>query len=379
MKNLKILFVTLLLVILSSLTLADIRDEHYLYGVNSDNTLTIVGRIAADTSTEVVISEMVEGMYVTNIGKGVLPARLTKVTLPKSLLILDEISLRGLAITEIFLPKSIKFIDKTAFAGCEKLHTIIIESGSKIEFNGNPFIRLYALKNVVDENGKVCGNEDIYFHNNTVLAARAHIVDVAVESEYTKRLSTDEVERILKDHKEYNLPTTTRMWSEHIVIPESINGEEVKAIGSNAFYGVYDTKQIIIPETVETIGEGAFNYCRDLLEIKVPSKIKTIAPYFCATSRKLTKVTLPKGVTAISEFAFVGCDALDDIILPKTVRTIGKSAFENCTSLKSITIPKSVTTIEDNAFSGCSSLENIVIPSTVEHCHAPCYLYHFPC
>lgn len=57
-----------------------------------------------------------------------------------------------------------------------------------------------------------------------------------------------------------------------LVIPETIDGYTVNAIGDYAFAGCVALDSISIPETVETIGEGAFDSCVSLDGVDVLSK-----------------------------------------------------------------------------------------------------------
>ena len=69
-----------------------------------------------------------------------------------------------------------------------------------------------------------------------------------------------------------------------IVIPSSINGYRVEAIGERAFFGRNDIASVVLPE----------------------------------------------GVTSIGWFAFSGCVSLQSVTVPQSVATIGYGAFENC-------------------------------------------------
>ncbi|MBQ8210487.1 MAG: leucine-rich repeat protein [Clostridia bacterium] len=57
-----------------------------------------------------------------------------------------------------------------------------------------------------------------------------------------------------------------------LVIPETIGGYTVNAIGEYAFAGCVALDAISIPETVETIGEGAFDSCVSLAYVDVLTK-----------------------------------------------------------------------------------------------------------
>ena len=126
-----------------------------------------------------------------------------------------------------------------------------------------------------------------------------------------------------------------------LVIPNTINGLPVVAIGDFAFADV-DLAGITIPATVTNIGRNAFANCAGL-----------------------TGLTLPSGLAAIEQFAFTGCFNLAAVTIPDSVRGIGDHAFEFCSSLKSVSLSHSVTNLGLNVFADCVSLTNLDIPASV--------------
>ena len=117
-----------------------------------------------------------------------------------------------------------------------------------------------------------------------------------------------------------------------VVIPASIDGTPVTAIGENAFNRVYTITSVTIPNSVTSIGNGAFFNC-DLLS-----------------------VTIGSGVTTIGNDAFSYCTVLTSVTIPNSVTAIGNDAFSNCYVLTSVTIGSGVTSIGAYAFYGSSSL-----------------------
>ena len=100
-----------------------------------------------------------------------------------------------------------------------------------------------------------------------------------------------------------------------IVIPDTIEGKPVVAIGSKCFYW----------------------------------------------NKTLSKITLNAGLKSIGDKAFVNCWALESITLVDGIETIGKDAFSFCKAIKSVTIPDSVKSIGDEAFYNCDNLETVII------------------
>ncbi len=119
------------------------------------------------------------------------------------------------------------------------------------------------------------------------------------------------------------------------VIPEKIDGVEVKGIGTWAFYECHDLKKIVLPDTVKTIAKGAF-YGSDAF----------------------TEIDIPEGVETIGEMAFYECRGLKKISLPSTLRKIDRLAFYR-SGLQYADIPGNVTFVGNLAFAECASLEGV--------------------
>ena len=126
---------------------------------------------------------------------------------------------------------------------------------------------------------------------------------------------------------------------ETLIIPASINGWPVTAIGHHAFQKNQLTS-VTIPNSVTTIGECAF------------------------MDNNLASVTIPNSVTTIGHYAFQK-NQLTSVTIPNSVTTIGSKAFSN-NRLASVTIGTSVTTIGSEAFAGEGNrIERVEIPRSV--------------
>ena len=209
-----------------------------------------------------------------------------------------------------------------------------------------------------------------------------------------------------------------------LVIPGSIGGYPVTAIGKQAFSWNRNIVNVKISEGVKTIGDGAFEHssvqtvelpaslidagepfgrCSKLKSITVsedsetysndengvlfnkdktvlvrypqgnertsysiPDTVKTVHNRAFLDSSYLTSVTIPDSVTSIEEFAFYSCENLESVVIPEGVTTIERDAFAFCSKLVSVTISVGVTNIENSAFLMCYELRNVTIPDTVK-------------
>ncbi len=188
---------------------------------------------------------------------------------------------------------------------------------------------------------------------------------------------------------------------ENVVIPPSIYGIKVIAIGDEAFrnveynersesyYGIGILKSITIPDTVKTIGEEAFEYCAFLKEVIIPDSVTSIGNRAFNYCTYLEEIIIPDSVTSIGIGAFARCNllknitlpsnieiipsgcfyydyCLDEIVIPDGVKKINNGAFENA-GLEKVEFNDSITYIGERAFYSCKSLGGIDIPDSVEY------------
>lgn len=135
-----------------------------------------------------------------------------------------------------------------------------------------------------------------------------------------------------------------------IVIPGTLGGYPVVAIGDEAFLKCASITSVIIPDSVVSIGMVAFALCTGLTSIKIPDSVVSIGIEAFYACTGLTSVTLPSSVETIDWCAFGFCTSLSSVIIPEGVTKIGYGAFIGCPSLKSVTLPKSLTEISMDAF-----------------------------
>ena len=166
--------------------------------------------------------------------------------------------------------------------------------------------------------------------------------------------------------------------------PEFLEVEDgVKAICDNAFQGLNNLHDLVLPASVVDLGEGAFASCHKLFKITMPG-VEFIGKESFALCYNLKEIALPETLCQIRAGAFACCKALEEINIPSHLKIIDKSAFRSsglknlnieisddykcwiydrsfasCKHLESVYLNKNVKIMERMAFAGCTSLKTI--------------------
>jgi uncharacterized repeat protein (TIGR02543 family) len=162
--------------------------------------------------------------------------------------------------------------------------------------------------------------------------------------EYTYTVANDEV--TITGFSSYGGKTTGAY-----VIPSSIKGLPVTAIGTSAFNSKTQITGITIPGSVRTIGGNAFSSLTAFKSVSLSSGLQTIGEYAFADCKALTSLTLPDSVTRLDEYAFLRCSKLASLDLGNGLVEIMKRAFSGCSSITTLSLPASCVTVSSSAFS----------------------------
>ena len=205
--------------------------------------------------------------------------------------------------------------------------------------------------------------------------------------------------------------TTAAPWREvaeqirRIQFPES---ESFRSIGQNAFRGLPNLEEVVIPKTVNNISSNAFRDCTGLKKLTISSGPDTGADVFTGCSietltvpgewcagplqgcleslKKLTvtdggymanytprtpapwsgtgvaTVTFDDSLLKIGNYAFADCGSIEKLTLPANLRYIGNNAFDGCGNLRSVELPEKLEKIYAGAFRNCTGLESLTFP-----------------
>lgn len=217
-----------------------------------------------------------------------------------------------------------------------------------------------------------------------------------------------------------------------IIIPATISGYPVVAIGNNAFYDKTFIQSVVFPASLASIGGGAFFECNSLFTVTIPAGVTNVGNGAFRACAFMTNITVdplnqqysssdgvlfdktltrliqfpggkagpyitPDTVTSIGDAAFYAVNALDEAIIGGGVTNMGTGlfyqsnikkvkfsegvtripfqAFTYSTLLTNVSIPDSVTEIESIAFQSCSSLRSLRIPANVTYIAYDAFAY----
>ncbi|MDR1293002.1 MAG: fibronectin type III domain-containing protein [Clostridiales Family XIII bacterium] len=132
----------------------------------------------------------------------------------------------------------------------------------------------------------------------------------------------------------------------NIIIPGTIGGYPVTAIGQRAFNSNASLVSVTIPSSVRSIDFWAFERCYSLTSISVASgNMNYSSENGVLFNRSKTQlITFPAGkngtyevpgsVISIGDYAFESCRYLTSVTIRNNVRSIGYSAFSDCPNLR---------------------------------------------
>lgn len=133
-----------------------------------------------------------------------------------------------------------------------------------------------------------------------------------------------------------------------IQVPETLFGETVAGIGTNAFV-MLEAQKIILPDTVEYLAENAFSGCEKLEEVELGKGLKKtgyLAFNFC---NELRSIAFPEGMEEMTDCCFGFCTNLEEIYVPASVTKFGSLIIDPEMNPKAVIITPAGSAAEANA------------------------------
>ncbi len=278
--------------------------------------------ITASAKSEFVVENNTLVSYKGNDARVIIPSEVDG----EAIIFIDRFAFdTNQSIETVVIPEGVEIICSEAFKNCYNLKKVIVPE-SLVDICAYAFSGCYDLKPVELKSEWTTINEDAYTDADgnvpvSFFASSDYIMDGGTIVSYN---GTDT----------------------ELVIPETINGVVVTAIGTSAFQGNTAITSVTMPDTIKTIGEQAFYNCSGI-----------------------TTLNLSNNLTSCGKHAFSYCTGLTEVIVPGSLSNMGYGMFQYCSSLKSVKICEGVTNTNEYTFNKCTSLTDVEIPSTLTTIH----------
>jgi uncharacterized repeat protein (TIGR02543 family) len=216
----------------------------------------------------------------------------TSVSLPETLVTIEEAAFQASSLTSIIIPSQVLAINENVFYQCEDLVNVYLGSGVTS-------IGMSAFEDATSLS---------YIHLGT------NLMTIGSQAFQNSALVV-------------------------VDIPNS-----VITLGASSFAQIPTLTNVTLGSSVEIIGARAF-YASHLVSIVLPASLKTIGPSAWENSYLLTDIAISEGVELIDEKAFANTN-ISSIIIPNSVEALGCYLFDS-TNLVTLSIPFVGTSIDD--------------------------------
>lgn len=281
------------------------------YKYLEDGTVEII-RFINSTTTDIVIPSTIDDKYVTSIGeyafayldllKVTFPDSIkiicsnafsctrimSTVSLPDSLIAIEDRAFNRASLTNLIIPSSIKEIGEDVFSFCS-LENITVDSNNTVFSSNNGVLFNYEQTELIRYPSKKL--DTFYEVPDTVLNIRCCAFD------NSKNLSKINIKN------------------------------NVKSIGDMAFWGCIMLKNIELPDAVDSFGQAIFSGCELLESVILPKNIESFV---------IIDVSQHYDNAKGNENMFGGCSNLNSVTIPDSIKAIEPSAFIGCKNLTDI-------------------------------------------
>ncbi len=232
---------------------------------------------------------------------------ITSVTIPSSIITIDNFAFCGTGIISIIIPSSVTSIGKSAFQG-SKLTSVIIPNNVTY-IDSNAFNGCYDLASVTIGNGVTFIGETAFSHCYNL-----------------KTFTIEDGDSTLYMATGYN--DTNKIFS-NSPIEILYLGRNIEWANNWSPFQKSTLSSLTISNKVNNIGDGAFTGCSGLTSVTIPNSVTTIGSSAFSGCRGLTSVTIGNSVTLIGRYAFTGSFESGDTIfsLNPTPPSLGHSVF----------------------------------------------------
>ena len=265
-----------------------IENAGYLQEVNK---LTVRGELNADDWNKMkVMSNLIE-VDLSGLVNNAIPSRqfynkwaITKVTLPKNIVSIEESAFFSSGITEITFPETVEYIGASSFAYCN-INTVTLPN---------------SVTNIYGSCFTGCSNlREVKWPESLTYIPEGSFQNC--------------------DIRELTLPSS------------------ITSVGASSFRGNTNLEKINFSENLIEIGGYAFGGCKSLTSVVTPQSLKTIRTEAFIRCTKVESLVLNEGLERLEYASFENCDLLTDVVIPSSV-TYCSAAFSFCDGLKHLRV-----------------------------------------
>ena len=290
-------------------------------------------------------------------------------TADKSVLYFVPLDVEG----EFNIPGSVTAIGSNAFAGCDSIASLNVESIEPADIESNSFpdysidvtvptgaLTVYLssdwskFTNLKDASGVAATafTDDVF--NYRLIGTNEAIL---MPGDYKSMTTVSIPERVVVDDRFVYVTAIANSFTDCTKITSLVLPKRLATISTEAFKGCTGLTSLNLPESLTTIGNNAFEGCTGLTALNLPASLTEMGAGAFKDCNRLASVGFPASLTEISDEAFSGCTALTALNFPESLNAIGDEAFNSCIALKEVTIEGDLESIGAFAFVYCRNLK----------------------
>ncbi len=286
--------------------------------------------------------------------------KLTSITLPDNLKIIDDSAFNQTAISSIEIPVSITEINTSAFGSCQNLAYVKFADNTYLEKIGD-----YAFKS--------CNNlTTVDFGENTTIKLFGEMSFASPIENFRFPNGIETICNYALQHLNTNsitVPETVKELDTGVFARSSVENVTLKAnisaISPYLFSNCTNLKSINL-EHIISISYSAFANCTSLTSVDLTNVKFTDKTAFdgCVNLKKFYFTNEDIEAAQITDNQYQGNEIIETVVIGNTVEQVGEYAFADCTSLETAYIAPSVNEIADTAFDNCENISIVCAPDT---------------
>ncbi len=318
------------------------------------------------------ITSLSIGSSVTTIGDSAFMVnQLSSVTIPDSVISIGDNAFHSNSLTSVSLGSSVNTIGSQAFFASNITSIIIPDSVTTIGQSAFTYNQLSSV--TIGDSVTLIDDQAFSGNNISSLTLGSSVITIGDSAFQNNQISSVTIPNSVIEISEwafaYNSLTSLSISNFVTNIGESAFrdnqissltiGTSVTSIGNDAFYSNQLTS-VSFPDSVINIGSNSFQN-NQLLSVLFGNTVNSIGDY-AFQNNHITSVFLPNSLTSIGLSAFQQ-NQISSLTIPSSVISMGDNAFQN-NKIASLTLPNSMISIGNYVFSN-NKLTAITLPSGV--------------